>query len=137
MPTIPVRDITIQRRENDLVAGTFGRGIFILDDITPIRNFNNTVANSEATLFPIKDVNWYRQSSRVGSQGDAEWIAKNPPFGANFTYYLADKFKSEKDLRKEQEKNGDVKFPGWEALEEESRQEGPSVLLIIKDSIDF
>ena len=134
MPTIPIRDITIQRRENDLVAGSFGRGIFILDDITPIRNFNSAIANAEATLFPIKDANWYRQYNRVGSQGDAEWIAKNPPYGANFTYFMADKIKSKKDLRKEKERKGDVKFPGWEALEEENRQDGPSVLLIIKDS---
>jgi len=40
MPTIPIRDIKIQRSENDLVAGSFGRGIFILDDITPLRTFN-------------------------------------------------------------------------------------------------
>ncbi len=134
MPTIPIRDITIQRRENDLVAGSFGRGIFILDDITPLRNFNSTIAKSKATLFPIKDAKWYKQSSRIGSQGDAEWIAKNPPFGANFTYYLSDKIKSKKDLRKEKEKKGDAKFPGWDALEEEKRQDGPSILLIIKDA---
>jgi len=113
MPTIPIRDITIQRRENDLVAGSFGRGIFILDDITPLRNFNTSMNTAEATLFPVKTVPWYRQSSRVGSQGDAEWIAKNPPFGANFTYYMPEKIKSKKDLRKEKEKKGDGRFPGW------------------------
>lgn len=134
MPTIPIRDIKIQRRENDLVAGSFGRGIFILDDITPLRNFNTSMNETEATLFPVKTVNWYRQSSRVGSQGDAEWIAKNPSFGANFTYYMPDKLKSKKDLRKGKEKKGNAKFPGWDALEEESRQDGPSILLVIKDA---
>jgi len=134
MPTIPIRDIKIQRRENDLVAGSFGRGIFILDDITPLRNFNKGMMSAEATMFPIKIAHWYRESSRVGSQGDAEWIAKNPAFGANFTYYMADKIKSKKDQRKANEKKGDAKFPGWDALEEESRQDGPSVLLIIKDA---
>ena len=133
MPTIPIRDITIQRRENDLVAGSFGRGIFILDDITPLRNFSKSMNATEATLFPVKTANWYRQSSRVGSQGDAEWIAENPPFGANFTYYMPDKLKSKKDIRKENEKKGDVKFPGWDALEEENRQDGPSIVLVIKD----
>lgn len=133
MPTVPIRDITIQRRENDLVAGSFGRGIFILDDITPLRNFAPSMNNTEATLFPTKTVNWYRQSSRVGSQGDAEWIAKNPDFGANFTYYMPDKLKSKEDMRKAKEKKGDVKFPSWDALEEESRQDRPSILLIIKD----
>jgi photosystem II stability/assembly factor-like uncharacterized protein len=134
MPTIPIRDITIQRRENDLVAGSFGRGIFILDDISPLRNFNKSMMSAEATMFPIKTAYWYGESSRVGSQGDAEWIAKNPPFGANFTYYMADKINSKKDLRKAKEKKGDAKFPGWDALEEEYREDGPSIVLIIKDA---
>ncbi|MDC0956631.1 glycosyl hydrolase [Flavobacteriaceae bacterium] len=134
MPTIPIRDITIQRRENDLVAGSFGRGIFILDDITPLRNFNKSMMSNPATLFPIKTAHWYRQHSRVGSQGDAEWIGKNPPFGANFTYYMADKIKSKRDIRKSNEKKGDAKFPGWDVLEQENREDGPSVVLIIKDS---
>ena len=134
MPTIPIRDITIQRRENDLIAGSFGRGIFILDDITPLRQFNKNIMSAEATLFPVKTAHWYVQSSRVGSQGDAEWIAKNPAFGANFTYYITDKIKSKKDLRKEKEKKGSAEFPGWDALEEESRQDGPTILLLIKDA---
>lgn len=134
MPTIPIRDITIQRRENDLVAGSFGRGIFILDDISPLREYSANMSSSAAKLFQVKTVPWYRESSRVGSQGDAEWIAKNPPFGANFTYYMANKIKSKKDLRKEKEKKGTGKFPGWDALEEESRQDGPSIQLVIKDA---
>ncbi|WP_108805369.1 sialidase family protein [Aquimarina sp. Aq107] len=133
MPTIPIRDITIQRRENDLVAGSFGRGIFILDDITPLRNFNKSMNTTEATLFPVKKVDWYRQASRVGSQGDAEWIAKNPPFGANFTYYMPAKIKSKKEIRKQKEKKGNAKFPGWKALEDEERQDGPLLQLVIKD----
>jgi photosystem II stability/assembly factor-like uncharacterized protein len=134
VPTISFRDITIQRRENDLVAGSFGRGIFILDDITPIRNFNASMLSSEVTLFPIKTAYWYKQSSRVGSQGDAEWIAKNPPFGANFTYYMPKKLKSLKDIRKGKEKKGNTNFPGWDALEDEANQDGPSIYLIIKDA---
>lgn len=134
MPTIPIRDITIQRRENDLVAGSFGRGIFILDDISPIRNYSSSMNSTAATLFPVKTVPWYRQSNRVGSQGDAEWIAKNPPFGATFTYYMPDKINSIKDQRKKKEKDGDAAFPGWDALEDESRQTGPSIMLVIKDS---
>jgi len=133
IPTISFRDITIQRTENDLVAGSFGRGIFILDDITPLRNFDSNMLASEATLFPVKNAHWYRQHSRVGSQGDAEWIAKNPAFGANFTYFMNDKAKSLKDSRKAREKNN-KKFPGWDAIEAENRQQGPSILLVIKDA---
>ena len=133
MPTIPIRDIKIQRRENDLVAGSFGRGIFILDDITPLRTFNKNMMSAEATIFPVKNAHWYRQSSRVGSQGDAEWIAKNPPFGANFTYFMPNKIKSKKEVRRAKEKKGNAQFPGWDALEEESREDGPSIMLIVKD----
>jgi hypothetical protein len=134
MPTIPIRDIKIQRSENDLVAGSFGRGIFILDDISPLRTFNTKMMSSEATLFPVKNAHWYRQSSRVGSQGDAEWIAKNPPFGANFTYFMPNKIKSKKEVRRSKEKKGNPQFPGWNALEEEGREYGPSIMLVIKDN---
>ena len=133
VPTISFRDIAIQRRENDLVGASFGRGFFILDDITPIRNFNSSMLSAEATMFDIKDAYWYRQSSRVGSQGDAEYKAPNAPFGARFTYYMSDRVKSLKDARKKREKKN-TNFPGWEALEKEKDQEKPQVLLIIKDA---
>ena len=132
VPTISFRDIAIQRRENDLVGGSFGRGFFILDDITPLRNFNKEMLSKEATLFPIKDAYWYKEWSRVGSQGDGEYKAPNAPFGARFTYFMADKVKSLKDKRKENEKK-EVSFPEWDTLEKETNQETPQILLIIKD----
>ena len=132
VPTISFRDITIQRREDDLVGASFGRGFFILDDISALRNFNLSVMKQEATLFPIKDALWYGQASRVGSQGDAEYKAPNAPFGARFTYYMANKVESLKDKRKKREKTN-TNFPGWDALETEKNQDGPSILLIIKD----
>ena len=88
--------------------------------------------SQEATIFPVKDAYWYRQSSRVGSQGDAEYKAPNAPFGARFTYYMSEKLNSLKDLRKKREKTN-TDFPGWEALEKEINQDQPQVLLIIKD----
>lgn len=133
VPTISFRDITIQRREDDLVGASFGRGFFILDDITPLRNFNASMMSQPATMFPTKDAYWYRQSSRVGSQGDAEYKAPNAPFGARFTYYMSDRIKSLKDARKKREKTN-TDFPGWDALEKETNQEKPQVLLIIKDA---
>ena len=132
LPMISFRDVTIQRRENDLVAASFGRGFYVLDDISPIREFDASMGSSKATLFSIKPAKWYKQSSRVGSQGDGEFIAKNPPFGAIFTYYMPSNFKSLKAVRKDKEKKN-TDFPGWDALEDESNQDGPSVLLIIKD----
>ena len=54
MPTIPIRDIKIQRSENDLVAGSFGRGIFILDDISPLRTFNKNMMSDRSYYIPSK-----------------------------------------------------------------------------------
>ena len=133
VPTISFRDITIQRTEDDLVGASFGRGFFILDDISPLRNFDDSMLSEEATLFETPDAYWYSQWSRVGSQGDAEYKAPNAPFGAVFTYYLSESVKSLKDIRKEREKEN-TDFPGWEALEKEANQEAPAILFIIKDS---
>ncbi len=133
LPTISFRDITIQRREDALVGASFGRGFYILDDITPIREFKQDMVEGDPTLLPTKDAKWYRQYSLVGSQGDNEWSADNPPFGAIFTYFMPGKIKSLKDERKAREKNN-TDFPGWDALEAEANQQGPEILLIVKDS---
>ena len=139
LPTIPFRDITIQRRENDLVAASFGRGFYVLDDITPIRAFDPAMLKSEATIFKIKPAYWYVQKGGAYGQGDTQYKAKNPLFGAVFTYFMPDKLKSLKDLRIEKEKKliknkSEIAFPGWNALEAEKNQESPSIILIIKDS---
>ncbi len=133
VPTISFRDITIQRRENDLVAASFGRGFFVLDDITPLRDFTSSTVTKETTLFPVKDAYWYTPSNRVAMQGDSEYIAPNPPFGARFTYFMSDKVKSLKDMRKEKEKTN-TNFPGWEALQKEKNQDTPAIMLLIKDT---
>jgi len=137
VPTISFRDITIQRRENDLVAASFGRSFFILDDISPLRGLTSDMLQQEAKLFATKDTYWYVQRSLVGSQGAAKYAADNPPFGAVFTYYLKDKLVTRRETRKEAEKaleqDQDVPFPGWEALEVEAREEKPKIILTIKD----
>ncbi|WP_411030765.1 VPS10 domain-containing protein [Spongiimicrobium sp. 3-5] len=139
MPTIAIRDITIQRRENDLVAASFGRGFYVLDDMTPIREFTSDMLKSEATLFNVKPAYWYVQKGGVYGQGDNDYKAKNPPYGAVFTYFLSEKLKSLKDVRQDKEKNlvkqnSQVPFPGWEALEAETRQDSSAVLLTIRNS---
>ena len=132
LPTISFRDLTIQRRENDLVCASFGRGFYILDDITPLRQFDPSKARSETVLFPVKKAYWYVQKDGVYGQGDASYAAKNPPFGAVFNYYLPDSLPSIKDIRSIREKT-DKSFPGWEALEKERRQQGPGLILTVKD----
>ena len=134
LPTISFRDITIQRRENDLVAASFGRGFYVLDDISPIREFDASMLNKNATLFNIKPAYWYIEKGDVYGQGDNYYKAKNPPYGANFTYYLREKIKSKKEIRQEfEKKTKNTDFPGWEKLQAEKRQNDPKVVLIIKD----
>ncbi len=134
LPTISFRDITIQRRENDLVAASFGRGFYVLDDISPIREFDSSMQDKEATLFNVKPAYWYIQKGDVYGQGDNYYKAKNPPYGANFTYYLKDKLKSKKENRQDYEKESkNTDFPGWDKLEAEKRQQDPKIILIIKD----
>ncbi|HKV40928.1 MAG TPA: glycosyl hydrolase [Blastocatellia bacterium] len=109
MPVISVHDLVIQKRENDLLVATFGRGIYILDDYTPLRNLKAPALDSEAVLFPVKDAPMYIESRPLGGrgkgfQGEAFFTSPNPPFGATFTYYLKDALKTRKQKRQEAEK---------------------------------
>ena len=135
IPTISIRDITIQRRENDLVAASFGRGFYVLDDFSPLREFDPETSNSEAVLFNTKPAYWYVQKSGSYGQGDNYYKAKNPPYGATFTYYLKDKLRSLKEERQKREKKTkNTDFPGWDKLEAETRQQKPEVVLIVKNN---
>jgi len=59
---VAVRDIVIQERETDLVVCTFGRGFYILDDYTPLRNFKKEILEKEGHIFPVKDAKMFVQS---------------------------------------------------------------------------
>jgi len=143
LPVISFRDLVIQKRENDLVAASFGRGFYVLDDYSPLRQLAALKTDSTSVIFPVKPALWYFQRQVLGddpkaSQGDAFFVADNPPFGAVFTYYLANELKSVKKIRQEQEailkKNEqDIPFPGWEALEKERRSLDPVIWLVVKD----
>ncbi|MDJ0905974.1 MAG: hypothetical protein QNI96_08155 [Woeseiaceae bacterium] len=143
-PTISVRDIEIQRRENDLVVGTFGRGIYILDDYSPLRTAAGDVKGRDAHLFAVKNPWLYVEGDlwdgrEKGSMGAEFFTAPNPPFGAVFTYFLDEDIKTRAKTRRaaEQEiekENGDTPYPSWEALRTEDREEAPAILLVVKDS---
>ena len=145
-PTIDVRDIEIQKRENDLVVGTFGRSIYVLDDYTPLRSNAGTVAAAEATLFPVRDPWLYIEGDLWGtwggakaSNGDNFWHAENPPYGAVFTYTLSEGLKSRADARREAEREientgGDTPYPSWEALRAEDREDDPAIIFAITDA---
>jgi len=147
VPNIPFRDLAIQRRENDLVGATFGRSFYVLDDYTPLRAVTEDMLKNGNVLFPVRPAPWYvprrplgcRGSENCrGSQGDSYFTAPNPDFGAVFTYYLAEGFKTAKDSRraaeKEREKaNANVTFPSWDTILHESREDAPAIVFTIKD----
>jgi len=87
-PTVPVDDIEIQARDNDLVLGTHGRSIWILDDMTPLEKMDGSVANSSLTFFPPRTATTWFLRQRRWSAGQQMFTAKNPPYGALLSYYL-------------------------------------------------
>ncbi len=144
VPTIAVRSLAIQRRENDLVMGTFGRGIYILDDYTPLRLTTAATVAKPATLYPVKDALLYVPTQQYGGrghafQGEMFFEGANPPFGAVFTYYLKDEIKTlkEKRVAAEQaaEKAGQpISYPTAAELRAEEQEEPPAILLTVRDS---
>ena len=143
-PTIAFRDIKLQRRDNDLVGATFGRGIYILDDYSALRAMSDNGFGQEPALLPVRDAWWYipsEPSQAIGmpTLGSDSYATANPDFGAIFTYFLNEKFTTTKQDRHEQEasireKNGDVPFPGWDRLTAESLESEPRVMLRVSDS---
>ena len=104
LPTIPVRDLAIQKRENDLVLATFGRSFYVLDDYSPLREINEESIGKEAILFaPKKALQYNRINGGTRSSGGATFNAKNPPYGAIFTYYLKEGHTSKRAKRQKAE----------------------------------
>ncbi len=91
LPTVPVDDIAIHPRENDLVLGTHGRSIWILDDITPLEQLSDAVANEDLHLFDSRTATSWRIANRGGSTGHKIFLGPNPPNGALIQYYLKTK----------------------------------------------
>ncbi|EOZ95620.1 Glycosyl hydrolase, BNR repeat precursor [Indibacter alkaliphilus LW1] len=143
VPTISFRDVELHPRENDLVGASFGRGIYVLDDYSPLREINNLSISNSNTLLPVKDAWWYvpsvpMQAKGMPSQGSDSYVSKNPPFGAIFTYYLKDLPKTQVDKRKEQEKKlheqkSNIPIPDWDQLREEALEQDPGVMLLVRD----
>jgi photosystem II stability/assembly factor-like uncharacterized protein len=140
LPTIQVRDIDVQRRENDLAIGSFGRGFYVLDDYTPLRQMSEDALEQEAILFPIRNALLYiEKRSRHGSRGHGFFTADNPPFGAIVTYYLKDGLKTRQEQRAEAEKKAreqgsDPPLPSMAELRQEDEEVEPQVVLTVRDA---
>ena len=166
MPTIAVRDLAVQKRDGDLVAATFGRGFYVLDDLTPLRNVNAQALQQPAALFPVREALMYIEQRPIGGRhghlGTTYFEADNPPYGANFTYYLKDKFKTKKEIRQAQEKDQEKKqsntnaqsadgnakskksedqkgtapvtYPTMDQIRAEAEEQPPAVYLVVSDA---
>lgn len=144
LPTIAVYDIDIQKRENDVVIASFGRGFYVLDNYSPLRTLSQEILDKDAYLFPIKDALQYVPSSPLGlsgtgSQGADLWNAENPAFGATFSIYVKDVEKTLKSKRQkiedEAEKNKDaVTYPSFEALQAEADEDKTKFIWIIRNA---
>jgi len=145
LPTIAVRDLAIQERENDLVLGTFGRGFYVLDDYSSLREITKEIENEPLHVFDIPDGLLYVETNPLGlrgtgSQGASLYAAENPEFGVHFDYFLKDKYQTQKEIRLEKEAklkktNADITFPSLDELRAEKREEKPYLLFVIKDKL--
>ena len=79
MPTVAVHDLVIHPRDNDLIAGTHGRGLYVLDDITPLQQMGPAVTTAEAYLFQQRPATLWADQSRGGQFGDDTFAGANPP----------------------------------------------------------
>jgi photosystem II stability/assembly factor-like uncharacterized protein len=138
LPTIAVRDITIQERENDLVIATFGRGFYILDDYSPLRTVTNEILQKDGYIFPVKDAKMYVQSNGFDNQGSTYFKSPNPDFGATFTYYVKDVPKTSKSIRQEKEKvlfqkGEQIPQPSMDDLDAEAKEIKPYLIFTVTD----
>jgi photosystem II stability/assembly factor-like uncharacterized protein len=147
LPTICVKDMEIQRRENDLVLASFGRGFFILDDYSSLRYMNPEQYNKQAVIFPVKDALMFDEAtplggwgeSPVGSMGASFYAAPNPKMGAVFTYLIKDDVKTIKQKRQAAEselvkQNKPIAYPSADSIRLEDNQEKPHLLFTIYDA---
>lgn len=143
LPTIAVRDMEIQRRENDLVLATFGRGFYILDDYSVLRNFKKQDMSKPAIIFPVKESLMYVERFPLGLRdkghlGSSYFSTPNPKPGAVFTYYVKDDIKKLKEKRQEAEKakfekKQRVYYPSLDSLRLEDMQQDPYLLFVVAD----
>ena len=138
LPTIAVRDIAIQERENDLVIATFGRGFYVIDDYTPLQNYSKNITGKPGYIFPVKEARMFVQTDEFDNQGSMYYMAKNPPYGATITYYVDTVPRTGRDIRKDKEKKLSEKGefipqPTARELSLEEREIKPYLIFTITD----
>ena len=144
LPSIAIRDIDIQARENDLVLASYGRGFYILDNYSPLREIAKTIKAKEDYIFPVKTSLMFKASSPIGWRkkghlGDDLYLGDNPKYGAIFTYYIEESHKTLKQQRQKTEKEKfkaeeEITYPTWDEFEAEDNELSAYLLFTIKDS---
>jgi hypothetical protein len=138
LPTISVRDIAIQKRENDLVLATFGRGFYILENYSPLRTIAKPIMDSPAHIFDIKDALMFVEIGGKYGQGSSYYAAKNPEFGATFTWWMKEVPQTFREKRREKEKelfkkSERIPQPTESELRAEDREIAPYLIFTITD----
>ena len=137
LPTISIREIDVQRRENDLAIASFGRGFYILDDYSPIREVSKEILEKDAHIFKVKDALMYIEDRSKGrnSLGKNFYRADNPEFGVSITYYLKEGYETlkSKRLKEDKDKKEGYEYPSFDQLEKEDIEESPYLLFTFKD----
>lgn len=139
LPTIAVRDLAIQKPMNDLVVGTFGRGLYVLDDYSPLRSAAPDQLEQPATVFPVRDGFLYMPTSQYGGRGkafrgEAFYTAPNPAYGAAITYHLRESLPTLKQKRKDAQKKADAAYPTQDQLRAEVEEEEPAIVVTVSDA---
>src|SRR5262249_27434056 len=134
IPTVMVRDLAIQKQMDDLVIGTFGRSIYVLDDYSPLRNGTIESLQKEATLFPSKPGLSSIPQIRGSDLGTTHSTASNPPVGVQITYIPANGFTTKRAERQRRDRAAITRgetppYPTPEALRAEADEEAPAVII--------
>ncbi|MDR3698835.1 MAG: glycosyl hydrolase [Candidatus Sulfopaludibacter sp.] len=139
LPTTMVRDLTIQKQMDDLVIGTFGRSIYVLDDYSPLRVVTPEMMQKESAIFPVRKALEFIPYNTGGDLGTNHFTAPNPPVGAMITYNLKEAVRTKAQDRQQRERQATQRgetapYPTPEELRAESLEEPPAVILTIKDA---
>src|SRR6202008_2473795 len=139
LPTTQVRDLTIQKQMDDLVIGTFGRSIYVLDDYSPLRAATNENMQRESAIFPVRKALEFIPYNTGGDLGTNHFTAPNPPAGAAITYNLKEAIRTKAQERQQRERQAEqrgeaVPYPTTEELRAEALEEPPAGILTIKES---
>jgi photosystem II stability/assembly factor-like uncharacterized protein len=140
LPTVPVRDLAIQERENDLALATFGRGFYILDDYSPLRQVSAEVFQKDGHVFPMKPATMQAPETgrNRGSQGEQHWMAENPADGAVITYWIREaprtlRQRRQDAMRAAEQKKATPSYPSQAEITAEEDEEAPQTLVTISD----